>query len=318
MYKLNKIKNLFLIFLIFIVFQCAGTPRKDFLKLEFSPNLKVKEFLSENPRILPAVIIYEPVFLKQSVLFRVEDDKEKGLIPALNKAGFRVYLVSSNNNNQSDYKQHAFELDMILNKIADIHKSRDVILAGTSLGGKTILEYMTLPANLDNYARVKKIFFIGTGVDYNYTGSFAEKSEKLGYENKLVKDLCSENKKDNFCTRYIYFNNSLEKVDNSRKENYFDRVPRIEKGFLARFDKIKLQLPYFFLYGKLDSISPEESIYPLFHIIRPSARGNNLNIMYEASEANGHSIDYDHADLFLYEKAEKEIYPRLIHWLKRK
>ena len=44
---------------------------------------------------------------------------------------------------------------------------------------------------------------------------------------------------------------------------------------------------------------------------------DSSNRMFEASEANGQSIDYDHADLFLYPDVEKEVYRRLLYWLKR-
>ena len=92
----------------------------------------------------------------------------------------------------------------------------------------------------------------------------------------------------------------------------------MEKNYISRFHPSKLQTAYFFLYGKLDSISPEESIYPFFHTIRLGAsKGNSQNTLYEAGEANGHTIDYDHADLFVYPKAEKEIYSELVDWLNK-
>ena len=106
-------------------------------------------------------------------------------------------------------------------------------------------------------------------------------------------------------------------MDNSRKEEHFNRIPKIEKDYLKRFHQTKLQLPYFFIYGKLDSISPEESISPLFHKFKNNAKMDSSNRLYEASEANGHCIDYDHADLFLYKHVNKEVYSKLVHWLEK-
>lgn len=313
----NKIiSNLFFLFLFSFLIQCATTPTQ-VVQHKFHPALSVKEFVPKDKSLLPAIVLYEPVLLKESVLFRNEDKKEKGLIPFLNKEGYTVYLISSNELSPS-FKNHAMELDAILNQIAEKHRERDIYLGGISLGGQTILEYMTIPTDLNNYAHVNKIFMIGTGVDYNYSNSFAEKSKSLGYEEKFVKDLCPKGSKDNFCKRYIRFNNELQNMDGRDKEPYYDRVPKIGNDYLSRFHKTKLQLAYFLIYGKLDSISPEESIYPFFHMIRSSSKMNSTNKLYEASEANGQSIDYDHADLFLYPKVEKEVYQKLLYWLKRK
>ena len=312
-------KNLFkglISFILLALVACSALPQRDTPKHGFSSILQVKEFTPSQPKLIAPIVIYEPVLLKETALIRIEDKKEKGLIPYLNDAGYTVYLLSSNEVNP-DFKNHSLEFDSILNQIAAKHRNRDVILAGTSLGGQAVLEYMTLPMNLGNYSRVKKVFFIGTGIDYNYTGSFTEKSEKFGYEQQLVKDLCPTGKKDSFCNKYIRYNNSLEKMDNSRKEEHFNRIPKIEKDYLKRFHQTKLQLPYFFIYGKLDSISPEESISPLFHKFKNNAKMDSSNRLYEASEANGHCIDYDHADLFLYKHVNKEVYSKLVHWLEK-
>ncbi|MBK8393922.1 MAG: hypothetical protein IPL26_01570 [Leptospiraceae bacterium] len=312
---LRSFVQFFLLTSIIYFIGCADLPRREFPQHSFSPILNIKEFTPNKPKSLPPIVIYDPVLLKESALFRVEENSEKGIISFLNREGYTVYLLSSKTANLN-FRLHAMEIDEILNQIAYKHKFRKIILAGVSLGGQTILEYMTLPTNLDNYAHPTKVFFIGTGIDYNYTNSFAKKSDKFGYEGKLVQDLCRLNQKDNFCTRYIYFNNELQDVDNSKKEKFFHRIPEIKKDYITRIHNSKLHLPYFFLYGKLDSISPEESIYPFFHKIRPaSSRGDYRNSFYEAGEANGHSIDYDHGDLFLHEKADKEIYSELADWL---
>jgi len=302
-------------FLLFTSLGCVTLKKIEIREHHFHKNLAIKEFIPTNPKWLPIVVMFEPVLLKETALFRSE--KEEGIIAYLNESGFTVYLLSSKNN-KDNFKEQAENLDMVLNHIADNKDNRNFILGGVSLGGQVVLEYMKRPIDFGNLAKVKKIFFIGTGIDYNYTNSFAEKSEKLGYENQMVKDLCRDKTIDNFCKRYIEFNNQLQKQNNSKKEEFFNRIPKLEKIDITKFHPTKLHLPYFFLYGKLDSISPEESIYPLFHKIKPSSlNGNSQNTYYEAGEANGHTIDYDHADLFVYEKAEKEIYPKLIRWLEK-
>ena len=306
-----------ILLLLLLMENCSSLPNRNFENHNFSKVLDTREFTPEKPKFVPPIIIFEPLLLKETALYRIEDNTEKGLIPFLNEEGYTVYLVSSKTKNP-DFKLNAKETDVILNQIADKHKNRDVILAGVSLGGQSVLEYMTLPTNLNNFARVKKIFFIGTGIDYNYSNSFLEKSETLGYDEKPIEALCKENKRDNFCSRFIWFNNALQSVDNTKKETFFHQVPKMEKNYISRFHPSKLQTAYFFLYGKLDSISPEESIYPFFHTIRLGAsKGNSQNTLYEAGEANGHTIDYDHADLFVYPKAEKEIYSELVDWLNK-
>ena len=314
----SYILSLLVLTLLFISENCT-TPHKTERKEHYSSkNLIIKEFSPLTKKWLPIIVIYDAVLLNEKALFRREiENEEKGIISYLTKSGFTVYLLSSKND-KNNFKEEAGELDSILNQIADKQSNRSFILGGVSLGGQMILEYMKLPTNFTNLSKIKKIFFIGTGIDYNYTNSFLEKSKNSGYENQFVKDLCNRDSADNFCNRYIRFNNQLQKQDNSKKEEFFHRIPKLEKANIENFHPTKLHLPYFFLYGKLDSISPEESIYPLFHKINPKGlNGNSQNKYYEAGEANGHSIDYDHADLFLYENAETEIYPELIRWLKK-
>lgn len=302
--------------LIFLLISCATQTPRNIPKHNFSSLLQVKEFTPKEPKLISPVVIYEPILLKESVLFRIEDKKEKGLIAYLNDKGYTVYLITSGEVSPN-FKNHSLEFDSILNQIAQKHRNREVILGGTSLGGQAVLEYMTIPFDLNNYARVAKVFFIGTGIDYNYTGSFAEKSVQFGYEEKLVSELCPKGVKNHFCYKYIRLNNSLQKVDNSKKEMYYNRVPKIGNDYISRFHYSKLQLPYLFIYGKLDSISPEESIYPLFHKLSSGAKMDSRNTLYEASEANGQSIDYDHADLFLYPDVNKEVYYKLYRWLEK-
>ncbi|HMV43819.1 MAG TPA: hypothetical protein PK079_18405 [Leptospiraceae bacterium] len=311
----GKKSTFFFLGVLLFLSYCATVPTQ-IVQHKFHPVLTVKEFAPKEKTLLPAIVLYEPVLLKDTVLFRTEDKKEKGLIPFFLKNGYTVYLISSKETFPS-FRNHALEFDSILNQIAEKQREREIYLGGVSLGGQAVLEYMTIPSSLENQARVSKIFFIGTGIDYNYSNSFTEHSTKKNYEETFVKDICPKGSKDNFCKRYIRFNNELQNMDNREKETFFDRIPKLKNDFLTRFHKTKLQLGYFLIYGKLDSISPEESIFPFFDKIRSSSKMDSSNRMFEASEANGQSIDYDHADLFLYPDVEKEVYRRLLYWLKR-
>lgn len=315
--NLSKYSCAILFFLLFTYLGCATPPKIEIRERNFHKDFIIKEFIPPNPKWLPIVVMYEPILLKETALLRTEKNEEEGIIAFLNKSGFTVYLLSAKNKNDNFIEQ-AKNLDSILNLIADNQDNRNFILGGVSIGGQVILEYMKRPIDFSNLAKVKKIFFIGTGIDYDYTNSFLEKSKNSGYENQFVKDLCNRESTDNFCNRYIRYNNQLQKQDNSKKEEFFNRIPKLEKSNIAKFHPTKLHLPYFFLYGKLDSISPEESIYPLFQKINPkSLNGNNQNTFFEAGEANGHFHDYDHVDLFVSERAKNEIYPKLIRWLKK-
>jgi pimeloyl-ACP methyl ester carboxylesterase len=348
-----------LLILVFILLQCSTT-RTDFVVKEFS-NLNLK--LIEYPRIrtliprkkLPSVILYEPVLLTKSSLFRVEEDKEKGLIPFLNQEGYDVYVAFNEYNHtakskfkEPDLNSHGLELEKIIERVVDQTENKDVILGGLSVGGQAVLSYLSLPTKENSKIKIQKIFFLGTGIDYSYPNSFTQIVEKNFSDRGFIDDGCRTTG-DNFCSRFIIHGNSNQDINNldiykKQKASYANFLPYITKFSVNKIDEEKLKIPMFIAYGKIDGVSPEESIYPLvekltfenytrwertkilFKELFTKYKRPMLSKVLELSEANRKSIDYDHFDLFLYEEkrlilpnktAEKEVYYPLVRWLKQ-
>ncbi|HMZ57570.1 MAG TPA: hypothetical protein PL048_02270, partial [Leptospiraceae bacterium] len=185
--------------------------------------------------------------------------------------------------------------------VSEVQKTEisEIFLGGLSLGGNTVLDYLSEPVP----KTVKGVFFIGTGFDYAYTGSFAEKVSS--YRKSAV---CTDSGGNLSCIPPV----SKIYIRNGRIVS----VPRKIPGSPFRIRKNepgKITVPLFAVFGKTDGISPEETVYPCFY---PEKRSRDSKAEFlEASTANDLSMDYDHFDLFFSEKAESEIYKKITDWM---
>ncbi len=346
-----------ILFTLILLIACA-TPRSNFTtKVDSRISLNVTTY-PKIPNLIfntikPSIVIIGPILFKPTALFRIDDKKEFGLIPYLNKAGYDVYLVS-NSSDKVDLDLQALELQEILQNVVTISKNENIILGGTSVAGQTIFKFLRNDFGQFPTYKIKKLFFIGTGVDYNYPNNFVD--NEIDSVNKKSNQICSDNIKNSFCEKYITEGNINENYkynSNILKEKYvnyknfkkevFQFLPKISKNALEDVPDSVFQIPTFVAYGKIDNVSPEESVYPLIQKINPKEFGffSKVHIFFketftkhkeplhskvvEMSVANSKSQDYDHADLFMYEnkglfftdRVESELYKPLKYWLNK-
>jgi hypothetical protein len=288
-------------------------------------SFEVFEFLLEqkfsNSNI---IILFEPLFFSHQLLYPTKDPipynaTNKGnlysttktieidynesyptLITSFQKNGFDVLLVKYNIITTATRPEIIAKL---IDTISEKYPNKDIILGGLSLGG----QYPALSLKHLSKAKIKKIFFIGTGLDYNYPGSLLEKSSKVNPKGDTI---CNYKDPKNLCNQYL----SSIYIDKRNRNtiNYPIKIPQLEKNPTLFSDHLfHKDIPIFLIYGKVDGISPEESILNFF---LNNKKFKNIQFL-EGSTANFLSKDYDHFDLFLEPRAEKELYKPLMDWI---
>lgn len=221
------------------------------------------------------------------------------LIPYLNKKGYNVFLIEYDKETELTDPER---MKIFGSSVSEVQKTgaSEIFLGGLSLGGNTVLDYLSS----DPPESIKGVFFLGTGFDYSYTGSFAKKVS----EYRKASEICKETDGHLSCippVSKIYIRNGKIVSLPKKIPEYPFRIRKNEPG--------KISVPLFAVFGKIDGISPEETVYPCFY---PEKRSKESKAEFlEASTANDLSMDYDHFDLFFSEKAESEIYKRIADWM---
>lgn len=331
-----KVRSLFLnlsricVTLSFWTCSCSSLPiyqkknlEKKYIQLEGRQKHRLYLFDRTSSESRRAVILADPYFLSEESLYLsdsysygmewkdsyrrsgipgkqiVQNSSENGnLISYLNKKGYIVFLLKYNEETELTDPER---MEIFGKAVSEVQKTEvsEIFLGGLSLGGNTVLDYLSEPVP----KTVKGVFFIGTGFDYAYTGSFAEKVSS--YRKSAV---CTDSDGNLSCIPPV----SKIYIRNGRIVS----VPRKIPGFPFRIRKNepgKITVPLFAVFGKTDGISPEESVYPCFYPEKKS-RESKAEFL-EASTANDLSMDYDHFDLFFSEKAESEIYKKITDWM---
>ena len=290
---------------------------------------KIKKFEVSDKK--GTIVLFDPIFIRKENLYpssvfpEIPSDKtnlssftifreiefpneNRGiLIPYLNDRGFSVYLVSPENTGSVSLKKAG--LEAIPEVISELEKKeKNIILGGVSLGGQSIAYYLSSPKVSPN---IKKVFFLGTGLDYKYTGSLVTQMEKLSKKEENIP--CKITEKENLCNRYIT-SLAIEKSHPRRAITYPDIMPVLEKD-PNQFNGISLlDIDLLVVYGKLDGVSPEEAVLSQFF----KSWGKNFKFNYlEASSASNFNHDYDHFDLFYHIDAKSEIYRVIANWIEK-
>lgn len=330
---LKLLKRIFFINIILISIYCSNYQiysskdweKKDMVKV---PGYIWREFPRENK--IGTVLLFDPIFLRKEALhpssepefipsdktylspftiFKTVDFPNRNLsvlIPYLNSKGFRVILISPENPTTVSLKKAGQDLKSV---ITYLENEDNLILGGVSLGGQAIAHYLS-SGNVS--PKIKKVFFMGTGLDYKYTGSLQTYIEKVSKKDEPVN--CKISEKDNLCNRYIT-SLYIESGSDRRALSYPRLIPILEKEPIQFIGLTKLNLEVLLIYGKLDGLAPEESMLGLFL----KGWDDKFKLRYfEASTASNLNHDYDHYDLFFHEDAPSEIYSILTTWMKRK
>ncbi|WP_243393209.1 alpha/beta hydrolase [Leptospira perolatii] len=264
------------------------------------PNLYLTTFSYENSDY-PPILIVDPVLVNKKALYLGE---YSGLIGVLNGNGFSVWFLHFENYQNLDLKEIGDKvLPQAISQVQKIAKRKDIILGGVSVGGQAVLHYLSQKKD----PSVAKTFFLGTGMDYQYNDSFIEEMTK---EKRFGSDLSLKCKqKDSFCSRYISFDEDDPKTIFLYR-NLWNYLPSLDSKLWADFEA--MEVPTLFVTGKLDNVSPSESVHPVYR------RKKGEKYFWEVGRDNRASIDYDHMSLFSYEEAGPEIYEVIADWLKKK
>lgn len=249
------------------------------VRTRHSLNYTIYEF--QNPSADDAVVIlFSPIFWEDRILW----DHDYGLVPYFLTQNVKVAVVSYRSGDPVSVFSEG--LDSLLNH----YKKEDIYLGGLSVGGQYLLKALAdnkkTGRNLDS---VRGVFFLGTGMDYEYPGSFSR-----SYKNF---------RKVQYHPRYF--------LDSSNREYLADQDFSVFSSISLWENENQFgKIPIAFFYGKIDSVAPEESIFPFYQ------KWKAPKLFYEFSIANGSGLDYDHGGLFRGRNAHKNVYPAIVEWMK--
>ncbi|MBM9579524.1 alpha/beta hydrolase [Leptospira sp. 201903070] len=265
-----------------------------------APNVYLTTFSYENSSY-PPILIVDPVLINKKALYLGD---KSGLIGVLNGNGFSVWLLHFEDHKNINLKDVGENLiPEVIGRIQKVTGKKEYILGGVSLGGQSLLHSFKAKKIPD----IAKVFFLGTGMDYKYNDSFIE---QMKAEKRLGSDISSSCKnKDSFCKRFISFD-ADDPTTLFVYQNLFNYLPALEENPKTWESFENTNFPSLFIGGRIDNISPTESIHPVYK------RKKGKKEYFEAGRDNGMAIDYDHLGLFAYEDAPSDIYQRIANWLK--
>ena len=333
-----KLFKLLIVFLIIILINCNTyqviSEQQWQIDKKIIPtkigNFSLKRFFVKDS--LGAIVLFDPIFIRKENLYPSSDfpvipsdktylsaytlykevyfpSKNRGtLIPYLNKRGYTVYLISPESIATFSLKKTG--TDALREVLSEIEKNESsIILGGVSLGGQAIAHYLS---SGKISPKIQKVFFLGTGLDYKYSGSLINQFEKVSKTDENY--LCKISEKDNFCNRFVT-SLAIEKNHPRRALTYPNVLPALEKDPLQFNEMTNQNLHILVVYGKLDGVSPEEAVLAPFF----KGWGKDFSLSYfEASTASALGHDYDHYDLFYHPHAQKEIYSVIANWILKK
>jgi hypothetical protein len=333
-----KLFKLFILSLIIFLIKCntyqiiseqEWQEDKEIIKTKIG-NFSLKKFPAKDS--LGAIVLFDPVFIRKENLYPSSNfpiipsdktylseyviykevyfpSKKRGtLIPYLNRRGYTVYLISPESITNFSLKKSG--TDALREVLVEIEKNESsIILGGVSLGGQAIAHYLS---SGKISPKIQKVFFLGTGFDYKYSGSLVNQFEKVSKKDENYS--CKISEKDNFCNRFVT-SLAIEKNHPRRALTYPNVLPILEKDPSQFHEMTNQNLNILLVYGKLDGVSPEEAVLAPFF----KGWGKDFSLSYfEASTASNLGHDYDHFDLFYHPHAQKEIYSVIANWIPKK
>ncbi|MCC5814649.1 MAG: hypothetical protein JJT78_07830 [Leptospira sp.] len=181
-----------------------------------------------------SIILFSPVFWKDDFLW---DDRDS-LIPYLLYKNYKVYMIS--------WEEPNLDTKTLYNTIQSVISTSSeskIYFGGISIGGQKLAKVLSEYPSKD-FPKLEKVFFLGTGFDYDYPKSFLEHSQSIKKES-LVPRLFLEEKFRSYATG----NTTVDRVS-PQVNSTFGNESKISFGFF---------------WGKIDSVSPEESIYSYYN-----------------------------------------------------
>lgn len=253
-----------------------------------------------------SMVVVSPMLLSDDVLY---NSGSTSLIPWFNARGVPVWLVRI----PPQMPLERFGRDILPTITSAIRKNSndaDWVMAGVSLGGQAIAQYLSDAQRNATVSGmlVKSAFFLGTGFDYNYPGSFGKRlASAQDGENK---NLCA----GDFCKRF--FNGLKGELVASRK-NLFDAAGK--PVWRDSLDNVSLKdkgVRTMFIAGKIDNVAPSESVYKFFVKTIGDETKNSPDVRFLVpGRMNRHSRDFDHGAIIASDDLASDILPEVLKFI---
>lgn len=250
-----------------------------------------------------SLVIVSPVLVSDTAL---TNSGKSSLIPWFNARGVPVWLVRVPPGMPLE-KFGRQVLPTITSAIRKNSNDAQWVMAGVSLGGQAVAHYLddaqknaTVSGML-----VKAAFFLGTGFDYAYPGSFSRRLASLSGQN-----VCA----DEFCTRYLP---GVKPELVSARSALFDAAGK--PVWREALDNVSLKdkgVRVMFIAGKIDNVAPSESVYKFFVKTIGGETKNSPDVRFFLSgRMNRYARDYDHAMMIGSDDLASELLPDVLKWI---
>lgn len=253
-----------------------------------------------------SLVVVSPILFNDEVLY---NSGSTSLIPWFNARGIAVWLVRIPPQMPLD----RFGRDILPTITAAIRKNSndaDWVMAGVSLGGQAIAQYL---ADAQRNATVsgmlvKSAFFLGTGFDYNYPGSFGKRLASA--QDGEGKNLCA----GDFCKRFF---NGIRSDQIVSRKNIFDASGRpVWRDSLEGISFKDKGVRTMFIAGKIDNVAPSESVYKFFVKTIGDETKNSPDVRFLLpGRMNRHSRDFDHAAIVASDDLASDILPEVLNFI---
>ena len=279
-------------------------------------------------------------------------DDDRGLAPYLRNQGRRVFALELRGRGESvprepfvrlkhvvrsgwsldDFLDH--DLPEAIRFVTQHSRSDQLDYVGHSMGGMLILAYLS--ASQD--PRVRRVVTVGSA-DFAVMGAASAENSNAGGRKSRQVDLGAllrpvartlplipvrpimraislaaphvpaklkaaaydaRNVDPDIERRYLY--SGFSSIS-SRKFKHFERLPELD-------DLTKYRHPTLFIAGKHDLLVPPKLVE---RTAEQAASREKQYLLF--AKKSGHSVDYGHGDLLIGEKAEQEVFPRILDWL---
>jgi hypothetical protein len=252
------------------------------------------------------VVVLEPRFFGPDVLHR---GREGGLLAYLNFKGHPAWRITIETPTASS-RALAAPVAHAIRAISQASKEPAIDVLGASLGAPSLLHAVALLAD-EGASPVRRVVFLGAGLDYAYPGSFLERErDHLG---GLARELCAT---EAACKKLVHHPESARPyLGRLPPTDADDAVPAAKRyAFLERRAE-----PVLFIAGKADGIAPSEASFPVFLKWGEALPGRAMTTkrFFLAARENALGDDYDHAELFVGERVESDVFEPIVAFLER-
>lgn len=246
-----------------------------------------------------SLLLVSPVLFEDEVLY---NSGSASIIPWFNSRGVSVWLVRIPPQTPLE-KFGRVVLPEINVAIRKNSKDQNWVLGGISLGGQAIAHYLNdAPKHeLTTQMRVHSAFFLGTGFDYEYPGSFGRIYAK---ENMAPAEFQKR------------FAPGIRVEHIAARGNLFAGGKPVWSDALNGVNLKDKGVRVFFLAGKVDDVAPSESIYKFYVKTAGSEVKNIPGVLFkQPGRMNRHAINFDHGALIASPELTADVLPEIFNWL---